>query len=354
MIIQEKILKFIEDDVNVEENEVNLFAVLNEQNIIQDIYEFRLFLTLIVKICDNHSRTMHLFDRIYKILQIFGNDIKQYFSNNDIFNIFKSNKRILLILIDQNILVIDQHISSIMMKGKFRNFKYPEYFRLPCAKVAKDDFFEQKRLVGENDLQISEIIRNDDVELFISYVTKTNFPLDSTIKTSIFETNQLLLKKEPSLFEYCVFFGAVKICKFLISNNLSPSSSLWIYAIHSNNKEMIEFLISSDIFPEDPTYEKCLEESIKCHHTNIINYIQDNFIDKQTELFNLENFYDHNIYYYSLHYHNYLYLPPDLKYKYMFFYMCEFGYHNLVEIYLNSKNTNINATVIEDFTFSSN
>ena len=40
------------------------------------------------------------------------------------------------------------------------------------------------------------MIRNDMVEDFIAYVTRSNTSLDATIQLSIFETNPFLIKKQ--------------------------------------------------------------------------------------------------------------------------------------------------------------
>ena len=52
----------------------------------------------------------------------------------------------------------------------------------------EDDFMTklyQKRLLGENDSHICQLIRDDSVEEFISYVNRTNISLSSKIIPSI-------------------------------------------------------------------------------------------------------------------------------------------------------------------------
>ena len=91
------------------------------------------------------------------------------------------------------------------------------------------------------------------IQEFIKYVKETNFPLDALIKTSIFETNNFLLKREPTLLEYCAFFGSIQIFKFLIRSKVPLSDSLWEYAIHGNNLELIDFLKNKKLKPKDAT-----------------------------------------------------------------------------------------------------
>ena len=62
-----------------------------------------------------------------------------------------------------------------------------------------------------------------------------NISLLSTIKPSIFEINKYLI-------EYAAFFGSIRIFQYLRFNNIELQPSLWFYAIHSNNTEMIHLL----------------------------------------------------------------------------------------------------------------
>ena len=95
------------------------------------------------------------------------------------------------------------------------------------------------------------------------------FPHSSEVKQSVFETNPLLLEKEATLIEYAAFFGSIKIFQYLKNNHVQMTPSLWIYAIHSKNAELINILEESCIDPPDKSYLKCFEESIKCHHNEI-------------------------------------------------------------------------------------
>lgn len=82
-------------------------------------------------------------------------------------------------------------------------------FTSPTESILDD--FDRKRETGENDTYIAEMIRNDLVDDFISYVTRTNTSLTSTIPHSIFETNLYLYGKNPTLIEYTAFSGSIQI-----------------------------------------------------------------------------------------------------------------------------------------------
>lgn len=75
--------------------------------------------------------------------------------------------------------------------------------------------FDDKRQKAENDTYICQLIRQDSIEDFKSYVSQNNILLDSNIKKSIFETNRFLLSKDSvSLIEYAAFYGSIQISTF--------------------------------------------------------------------------------------------------------------------------------------------
>ena len=152
------------------------------------------------------------------------NEIKQTFSNFEIFNLFKSNKRILLSLIEERIFVIDKNIAKIIKNGKYKDRKYIEYFfnemkpflnKKEIKEIKIPDNYDENRKNGENENYICKLIRDDSIEDFIIYINRTNLPFSQRIKTSIFETNSYLLNNNPTLIEYAAFFGSIQIFKYL-------------------------------------------------------------------------------------------------------------------------------------------
>ncbi|KAK8876095.1 hypothetical protein M9Y10_006281 [Tritrichomonas musculus] len=63
-------------------------------------------------------------------------------------------------------------------------------------------------------------------------------------------------------------------------NGCELTQSLWPFAIHSNNPEMIHLLEENNIKPEMNI--EILTEAIKCHHNNIVNYIKHNYTGKKS------------------------------------------------------------------------
>lgn len=87
---------------------------------------------------------------------------------------------------------------------------------------------------------------------------------DLQIKPSIFETNSFLLKREPTLIEYSVFYGSIEIFNFLRMSKAEMKSSLWLYSIHGRNPEIICHLEENKIRKIEEKYNaKYFEVSAK-------------------------------------------------------------------------------------------
>ena len=204
--------------------------------------------------------------------------------------------------------------------------------------------FDEKRKNGENDSYICTLIRNDSVKDFISHINKLNISLSSILLPSLFETNSFLIKnKETSLIEYSAFFGSIQIFQYLRLSNVELKPSLWLYAIHSKNAELIHLLEENNVEPPNKNFEKCLEESIKCHHNDIANYIIDNLIKEVDKNYNMEKKYNQNIVSYSFHYYNFAYIIYN---KFVFHYACQYNYINLVKLLVNIEKVDLNAKVV--------
>ena len=210
--------------------------------------------------------------------------------------------------------------------------------------------YESKQEIGENDDIISEIIRKDLIEEFIIYVNKNEYSLNNKIEYSIFETNDFLIKhKDTTLIEYAAFFGSTQIFKYLYKNGVELTPSLWIYGIHSDNPELIHLLEENEVEPPHYSYEKCIKESIKCHHNDVTNYIQSNLINEDIE--NIDDIdyiknYKNNIYSYSFHYYNFSYFPEEIKNKIIFYYACQYDYFDIVKYYMNTFQIDIKEKII--------
>ena len=353
--LYENLLSFINDEEDSDDYFRNLLENFQAQRLDQNREELKLLLYLLLKISKNHHRTPLFFEKIQRIISHFKNSIKQFFTNSEIFNIFIHSKPILLFLISSQIIIIDETVIDLILKYKDKGqFKYCHFFYPEIQSavekmkdVYKEDIeefdhfiftnFEENRKIGENHYLICKLIREDSVEDFISYITENKINVTSKITKSIFETNSLLIKnEETTLIEYAAFFGSFQIFQYLLLNNATVKPSIWIYAIHGKNPEIIHLLEYNNITPEDNNYDKCYIESIKCHHNDIADYISNSFFNR------IENRFKNSYF----HYYNYFYFQDDLNTIDDFFLACEYDYFSIVDFFLNSKSLTLQKSDI--------
>ena len=169
------------------------------------------FLNLLSKISINHQRNSDFIKEKERILMFLKNDIISKLSSNaSLFNIFQKNKRVLLFLFKNNFLKIDEYVYNRLIS----NFDYIEYFKpelllYSTKQSITDEIFEEAREKGENYSYLCELIRNDSIVEFITFINKENLSLQNAkIEFTCFETNQFLVEnKSVSIVEYAMFFG---------------------------------------------------------------------------------------------------------------------------------------------------
>ena len=357
--LYQKLLEFIDD--GGEEEYQKLEKALESQKIKENQPEIRIFIGLVSKICNNHHRLDNFFNKIEKILFFMKEVIKQTYSNIEIFNIFKSNKRILYFLFKENFIDFDESISKrITSENFFIHAKYPNYFITEIKKFIpnklqkryesqnrnllnlrknekiNDDDFEKMRNIGENETHICQLIRNDSVDDFISYVNQNSISFTTIIKPSIFESNSFLIKNNPTLIEYSAFFGSIQIFKYLILNKIELKPSIWMFAIHGRNAELIHILEEYKIEPPNNNFQFCLNESLKCHHNEIANYLFDSLLENSTNSSFSE----------SIRYFNFYLFPEDLTVPHSFFNLCRSNYIYIVDFLLKTMNFDVNTKII--------
>ncbi|KAK8892248.1 hypothetical protein M9Y10_029471 [Tritrichomonas musculus] len=304
-LIQNEILGYFDNENDNFDDFKNFF---DEMKIHENEVDIKKIFPILRTIIDNHYRKSHFFAKLEKIIRYFKEDAKQAFTNDELLDLFSQNKMALLILIKQKMIEINDSVIDTLKNETNLDYFMPEILSFYSDHPLTFDYneYNEKREYGLNNDYLASLIRNDSVEKFISYVNRNNISLKSQIVKCDFETNPILIntknQKEPTLIEYATFYGSIQIFRFLLINNVELTSSLWIYAIHSNNADLIHLLEENQIEPDDKTYEKCLEESIKCHHNDIANY----FLNTR----DLKNI-DFNI---CLKYNNYDIIPKDKDY----------------------------------------
>ena len=344
--IENSILTFIDKESDIEESQQDLIQLIIDSNILTNKYDLKTFLYLLSKILNNHYRYPNFFSKIEKIFKHFESSIKKNISNNEIFKIFLKCPRFILYLYSENVIDINEEIINLIKPMTFV-YLFPES-AIEYKMIEKlPENFEVKQKIGENDDLISEMIRNDKIDEFISYVKQNDYSLKNMIKPSYFETNQFLMKKKfTTLIEYASFFGSTQIFRYLYKNGVELKSSLWLYAIHSDNPEMIRLLEENNVHPPNNSYETCIKEAIKCHHNDIVNYIQSNFIVEDKKNIDFENYYNENIHSYCFHYFNFVFFPQDITNKINFFYACKYDYFEIVKYFLKTMSIDIKSKII--------
>ena len=388
--IHESLLNFIDDEDNPEENFQNFNSLFNDLKIRDNIHMFKSLLHLIVEIGNNHHRGPNFFSKIGQVLRLFKEDIKKNFSNTEIYYIFISNKRIFLFLIEEKIIIIDEFIARSLIlpfyDNRYIDSNYPKYFALEIKPFTNAKWYPKKRRIdsdnvyfeqikkdlpenfyelrktGENDNTICKLIRDDLVKEFIIYVNRNNIPLDSSIEESIYETNPFLnemqtefeiicsITKKPndsyhekmvSLIKYAAFFGSIQIFNYLRLNGVELTQSIWPYAIHGRNPEIIKILEDVDIDEKtDKIFKQCFVDSIKCHHNDIANYFLINFLENQKE--NLKDEFDQ-----SFKYYNFAFMQDESVNESLFECFCIYDYYIFVDALLKVQSIDIKGFILK-------
>ena len=196
--------------------------------------------------------------------------------------------------------------------------------------------FDEKRRIGENDHFICELIRKDEVNEFKAYLNASQYSINSKIEESAYETNTYLLNHTTSLIEYAAFCGSYDIFSYLKSQNAEFNSSLWYFAIHGANIELIQSIENDKSIPIDGSV---LKEAIKCYQNDIANYIIGNYFNPQVE--NGLAF-DYN----SIKYYNFEFIKEEYLTESLFNDACKYDHYFLVDYFLKNKKIDVNFAII--------
>ena len=149
------------------------------------------------------------------------------------------------------------------------------------------------------------------------------------------------------MIEYAAFFGSSQIFNCLYKNGVELKPSLWNFAIHGNNLNLLNILKDKKVPPEYDFFWFSLKEAMKCHHNDVAEFIKQNFIQDYDELFSDDSLgYNDNFLIYCFRYYNFAQWPNNFLNKFTFLYACNFDYYSLVEILLSGQKVDLNSTVI--------
>ena len=166
--LQEKILNFVLDEEDANDEFNNLIEYIEKQiKVEENPEELKLLLNLISRISNNHYRHKAFISKIFNILSSLEQNIKKLIPNHRVFNIFKTNKLVLLFLFQKKIIIPDENIINyIITQTKFNYdvYFYEEikpYINKTKEKIIENkltqlyqnstEYFEENRQKGEND-----------------------------------------------------------------------------------------------------------------------------------------------------------------------------------------------------------
>ncbi|KAK8887631.1 hypothetical protein M9Y10_038684 [Tritrichomonas musculus] len=349
------LLYYIKNDDNTESNFRALTNMITSHKIQESREEVKEFLHLLTLVSCNYHRCLNFYKKIESIILFFVNDIKKYFSNNEIYEIFFINKRVLLFLIQQKILLIDDFVLRQIIDRNYYTYFYPEikqHFDETNRQIIEDelyrydshvfDNFDEKRYDGENEHYICRIIRQDLIHEFSIYFN-LNQITNPYIPKSIFETNNFLIENSPTMIDYALFFGSYKIVNFLIHKNHKIFYSSLKYCVFSNDQRLIH-LCEENIKDDTSRHfiNQIIVNSIRCYNNNVAYY----FMNKSAENLEPSNFYEVGI-----ACHNYSFSPTildDNNIKQLL----QYNYLTVLMHYLNDKVDDGEANIRESFFLS--
>ena len=342
-ITQEQILNWFKIFSNIETQLIDIFHC-NEQpeleNLMNDFFEYfeenkilcnsnnyYVFMNLFESIIQSSITNKNLFHLIEEIVDILACKYKlsETFNESDLFKIFSSNKQVLLIFLQHNLIsfkFIYNYVNSMSrFFGKDTNFimfflpELMEYsnsiyninspdditydtimtrnlyirnitiiygLHQEIKKFLKDpEGFKEMRKEGRHENKVIEMIKNDDVDSFVHFYENNKYDLHAIVPPSIFESNQYIIETNNfTTIEYILIYGAVNIFKYLMLkiNKVKRLTNDSIeFAIIGGNFDMIHILEGKYANKErkNDVFKKCIIKAIQCHRNDIIDYLKD-------------------------------------------------------------------------------
>lgn len=300
-----------------------------------------------------------------KIIQLFSflQSKELNLNKREIFDIIKSKKTLLLYLYEHEIIItkefFNQEIVNLFEFPDFLQFFSIEFQKLNQKEFdyliqklhenqtfieeyyGKEESFIKKRREGVNDKKFPTIIRKDLFDDFTSFVSQSNFNLNSKIENSFFENFSKGNKKiEPSLIEYAAYHGSHTIFKYLLMKDVQISNNLFWFAINGRNYEIIHLIENYQNKLNYDNFVDCYNEAIKCHYNEIAVYVEETFLKEKIPFSSIETcIRSFNIQMMiRILENNQNILKKQSEFNLFFFYMCEYGYTDIVEVILKNIN----------------
>ena len=126
--IYDKLLEFIDNIDASDDDFTSLVQNIENKGINENKELFNNFVNLLIDISNNHHRENGFFSKLERILHKFQNSLKANNTNQNIYELFESNKRLLYFLIKEKIITIDDKINQLITNHmpRYSDFFFPE------------------------------------------------------------------------------------------------------------------------------------------------------------------------------------------------------------------------------------
>ncbi|OHT10233.1 hypothetical protein TRFO_20532 [Tritrichomonas foetus] len=146
--------------------------------------------------------------------------------------------------------------------------EFPSFFEnIDSLKANNWELHKKLMAIGENEDEISKIIREDNIDRFQIISSVNRFDFNSKIQNSVYGKYSYI-SRDTSLIEYAAFFGAINIFKFLLLNGAKKTESLAKYAVASGNVEIVRIVEQNGC-----SFNDTLEVAFNFSHSDIFEWI---------------------------------------------------------------------------------
>lgn len=108
------IITTIQSKDDLEKNVVNIFNYIFEKKIKENKKDLLLMIKLLLSLSNNYQKSENFFPIFENFFIFCKKEMQEFFNNVDIFNICKTNKRILLFLLENGYIIPDHSIFDII------------------------------------------------------------------------------------------------------------------------------------------------------------------------------------------------------------------------------------------------
>ncbi|OHT15504.1 hypothetical protein TRFO_02820 [Tritrichomonas foetus] len=232
----------------------------------------------------------HSFSELIPILILKKDIITEYFSVDDIWSIFSKNKSILLTLYENGFLNNEVIIRKSDISVAYFKYFFPEiqlidynFFMTKVHSYGIEQYidnysssleqFKQLRMEGHGASDVEIAIRKDDLISFQYLIEFYDMDINQTRidDSGNFESDDFIVWTTPNFIEYAVFYGSIKIFKFLLLRGAVLTGRVSRFAFAGGNYEIIHILEDNKVDFD----RSCLKTALEYHHHEIVSYLHD-------------------------------------------------------------------------------